>query len=136
MSGVFRRWALCLFGAYNIVTGIIAITSPSLTAVLYSAPSAASPEFIIPTRWVGALAIAIGYGAFSAVRSGDQKMVNLLLISAVMTLVGSLWSVTGGIATWANVGYDSAIQAVAILALLIPQKVQKQQMSGFRRVRS
>ncbi|MEW6173897.1 MAG: hypothetical protein AB1510_12700 [Bacillota bacterium] len=136
VNGILRRWTLYLFGAYNIAAGFTALISPSCTAVLYSVPSV-SPEFIGTCRWVGALSIAIGYGAFSAVKSGDRRMINLVLISAVMMIIGSAWSVADGVATWANIGVDSAIQAVAIVALLIPQKVQKQQqMTGIRRLRS
>jgi len=115
MRGI-SRLVLYVFGAYNMIFGAIAVISPSITAVLYSVPEV-TPEWSGAARWVGAFAVAIGYGAFSAVKTGNKEMLKLLVISAYAMMIATIFSVFKGEASIFNVSFDFIIQAALVIAL-------------------
>ncbi len=120
MKGI-TRWIFNLFGAYNLVVGVIAVFAPSVTASLY-AVSQVTPEFFAASRWIGALAIAIAYGAFTAAKTGSREMVNLVAISAVAAIVASILSIMKGDAAFGNMVLDFIFQAALIIVLVVKGK--------------
>lgn len=111
------RWVLYIFGLYNLVLGGIAIVYPPITAVLYSL-SSFSPEWAFASRWVGALAVAIGYAAFSFAQTGNREVKMIIIISAAASLLASILGIINGEAGIVNIAFDSILQAAVIIVLV------------------
>lgn len=117
MKGLVK-WVLYVFAAYNIIVGIIAVTMPSLLENLY-AISTLGPETIMTGRWLGALAIAIGYGAFTIVRTPNKEIVHVLIISAIVTMFASILGVLNGNAAVNNIAFDFVLQLALVIVLFV-----------------
>jgi hypothetical protein len=112
-----------------MVIGLIAIVFTPWVAALYLVPDA-TPEWSAATRWIGALAVAIGYAAFLVAKSPDRKLINVIMLSAVMTIIASLWSIFAGDGTLANFWYDLVIQLIVLITLLTVDTKVKPDAAG------
>jgi len=116
ISGL-AKLVIYLFGIYNLILGLIAVVFPSLGAAFYSVNTITN-EWIALSRWTGALAIAIAYGAFTVVKTKDGRIINIIIISAIASLVASILNIIKGNAAWANVIVDLTAQIAVLLALV------------------
>lgn len=105
------------FGVYNLLLGLAAMFFPTATASLF-AISDPSNNFLSTERYLGALAVAIGYACIVGMRDNLRNYLNLVAISTVLSfIVGALSLITDQTAT-ATVLPSLVIQVVFILAFL------------------
>lgn len=109
------------FGLYYLVMGLIAVFSPGLAAGFYGATEL-GPEASLAARWVGALALAIAYGAFAVVSTLRKEILRLLLIAALATIAANVLAVFAGDARFGQLLFDFVIHVGLVAAVILAQK--------------
>lgn len=117
----YVKFVLYIFAGYNFIVGIIAVIMPSLVASIYSVDSI-SPEFSMASRWLGALAIAMAYGALVIVKKPNKEIARILIIGAYATMIASVLGIFSGEVAASNIWFDFVLQAALVVALTMSGK--------------
>jgi hypothetical protein len=64
----------------------------------------------------------LAYGAFTVIKKGQKEMLNLLVISAVGMLAASISASLNRETTFTNIGFDSLVQILLIIAVIMKRK--------------
>ncbi|MDW7650538.1 MAG: hypothetical protein SCK29_10370 [Bacillota bacterium] len=108
---------LYLFGLYYLVAGLAALFVPKLCFSLYGVASV-SPSASMTARWLGAMAIAVGFGAFTYVKKPVYQVRQILVISVFANLTGSLLGAFSGEISFSYLWLDTFFNVALILALI------------------